>query len=59
MRRMIALLTAVFVVCGASLSVSAEAPPQTVSSHSIVLYEPESGRVLMLPTATITYRPSS
>ena len=46
MRRMIALLTAVFVVCGASLSVSAEAPPQTVSSHSIVLYEPESGRVL-------------
>lgn len=46
MRRGIALLMAVLLMCGVPLSASAEAPPQTVSSHSIVLYEPESGRVL-------------
>ena len=46
MRRGIALLTVVLMVCGGSLSVSAEAPPQTVSSHAVVLYEPQSGRVL-------------
>ncbi len=53
MRRILILLLAVWIVCGGSLSASAKAPPQTVSSHSVVLYEPESGRVLYAKNADV------
>ena len=53
MRRILILLLTVCIICGGSPSVSAKASPQTVSSHSVVLYEPESGRVLYAKNADV------
>ncbi len=46
MRRIIAAMAVLVALCGSAFSVCAEPMPQSVSSRSIVLYEPQSGRVL-------------
>ncbi len=47
MRRKTAWIAVCVLICLAlPFSVSAEAPPQAVSSQAIVLYEPQSGRIL-------------
>ncbi len=46
MRKGIALVLSVLLLCGMSLPTRAQAAPESLSSYSAVLYEPESGRVL-------------
>ena len=46
MRKTVSLLAAMFVLFACPLSVRAESRPHSVSSQSIVLYEPQSGRIL-------------